>query len=69
MTSTDTILILALGLAAFVLFRLHQAGILGPQPGQASPDPAAAPPGTSFVALGQYAVAPDKQWLLIKPGS
>jgi hypothetical protein len=59
---TGIILCAALGLAALIAVRLHRAGVLP------LPPAAGSPPGTSTVALGQWAVAPDRQWLLIQPG-
>jgi len=64
---SDAILILALLLAGVVFWRLHQARIA---PATATPaDSPGAPAGAGTLALGQYAVAADRQWLLIQPGT
>lgn len=55
------LLLIALAFA-FVLFRrLHMQG--GPPPGQSG-----APAGAATVQLGQFAVAPSRQWLIVQPG-
>jgi hypothetical protein len=65
-TGHELILIAALGFAGFVFWRLYQrnaaaAAFVVPAPG--------APPGSPYLPLGQYSVAPDRQWLLIRPGT
>jgi hypothetical protein len=62
---TDALLIIALGLAGLIFWRLHQARISPPSDPASQPG---APPGAAVLALGQYAVAPSRQWLLIAPG-
>lgn len=76
MKSTDTILLLALGIAGFVAwrsYRLHQlGGAVGPtgqppavqQPGDVTPSNISGQP----IAIGQFAVARDKRWLLLPYG-
>jgi hypothetical protein len=64
---TDGILILALAFAALIFWRLHRR--LGVPATAASADDIGAPAGAGALPLGQYAVAADRQWLLIKPGS
>lgn len=57
----EVILVIALGFAAVIFWRLHERRALP----LASGNP---PPGANVLPLGQFAVAPDKQWLLIQPG-
>jgi hypothetical protein len=64
MTSTDAILIVALGLAGFVFWRLSRLHADTAAP----PPPPAGTGGTVWLQLGQNAVAPDRQWLLLQPG-
>lgn len=68
MSSTDTILIVALALAGFIFYRLHKARIAGSAGTAPAPGNPFTPPGASVVPLGQYVVQPDRQWLLIQPG-
>jgi len=58
------LLIAALGLAVLIAMRLQRAGVL-PAAAPVAPN---APAGSGVVALGQWAVAPGRQWLLIQPG-
>ena len=60
----EVILTLAFIGAAFIFWRLHKQ-----KEAQGLPaGPAGAPPGTPFLALGQYAAEPDKRWLFLQPG-
>lgn len=64
-TGHELILLAALAMAGFVFWRVYnrraiEGASLAPAPG--------APAGSPFLPLGQYAVAPDRQWLLIRPG-
>lgn len=69
---TDFILVVALALAGLVFWRLYRRGVLGPASSQvpAPPAPGApgTPPGAAALPLGQFAVAPENQWLLLRPG-
>ena len=60
----DIILLIALGFAAWIGWRIVRARRLqdGPAP------PAGAPPGAAIIPLGQFAVPPGKRWLLTPPG-
>jgi hypothetical protein len=63
-TGHEMILLAALAFAGFVFWRIYErrtAPSAVPAPG--------APPGEPFLALGQFAVAPDRRWLLIRPGT
>jgi hypothetical protein len=63
-------------LVAWYFWRLHErlnnpllvaAGVT-PAPSVVSVAPTA-PPGTPYIPLGQFAVAPSKRWLVLPPGS
>lgn len=63
----EVIITLALGFAAAIFWRLHVAR-LGNQPSAPPPAAIGTPPGAPYLPLGQYAVIPSRQWLLISPG-
>jgi hypothetical protein len=65
--TTDFILLLALGLAGLIFWRLHQARIQAPGAAAAEPGATGTAPAPTL-ALGQWAVDPARQWLLIQPG-
>jgi len=58
----EVLITLALGFAIYTFWRLHQRNA-------PVPISAGAPPGAGVVPLGQFAVAADRRWLLITPGS
>jgi hypothetical protein len=63
----EAILLAALALAAWIGWRIlrsqsAEAPPPAPRPGSG------APPGAVIIPLGQYAVAPARQWLLTQPG-
>lgn len=62
---TDGILIVALAIAGLIFWRLHRSRLSPPADPASEPG---APTGVNVVPLGQFAVAPDRQWLLITPG-
>lgn len=63
----EVLLVLAFGFAVVIFWRLHHAAIPDPTAPMAK-DTGAASRGSLALNLGQNAVAPDKQWLLIRPG-
>lgn len=56
------LLVVALGLAAAIFARLARA------PGNTAAAVVLGAPPALSLALGQYAVNPDRQWLLLQPG-
>lgn len=58
----EALLVLAFGFAGVIFWRLHVARL---RPTDAQGKTAAT---NGAISLGQYAVPPDKQYLLIKPG-
>jgi hypothetical protein len=63
-TGHELILLAALGFAGFIFWRIYQRETVSAF--APAPD---APPGSPFLPLGQYSVAPELQWLLIRPGA
>jgi hypothetical protein len=61
------VLMAALGLAAAIFMRLHRRGAAA-VPGAAAAAAAGGAPAGAVVPLGQWAVRPDRQWLLLQPG-
>lgn len=59
----ELILLAALGLAGYMFWKLHQTRAAAP-----AIAPPFAPPGTSVIPLGQYAVRPEAQWLVLQSG-
>jgi ABC-type enterobactin transport system permease subunit len=59
----------ALGLAGLIFWRLHRGAVLssGVIGGSAAASNSGAPIGAA-VPLGQWAVSPDRRWLLLQPG-
>jgi ABC-type Fe3+-siderophore transport system permease subunit len=63
------VIAVALGLAGLIFWRLHRgalahSGVIGASKAAAN---SGAPVGAA-IPLGQWAVAPDRQWLLLQPG-
>jgi hypothetical protein len=64
--TTSIVLLLALGLAGLVFWRLNWWRTQVPP--QSASAAAAGAPTSLWVPLGQNAVAPDRQWLLLPRG-
>lgn len=64
MNATDGILIVALGLAGLIYWRIYQRNVQV----QSAPQSLGLPPGIGLMPLGQFSVQPDRQWLLLPPG-
>jgi hypothetical protein len=66
--SSYILLAIAVSALVFVAWRWHRYIAQQQASGAVPPAPPGAPLGSGAIPLGQFAVAPGKQWLLIQPG-
>lgn len=64
----EIILIVALAFGAWIFWRLTHRGQIAASILAQPPPPASPATSIPMLQLGQYAVAPNKQWLVLGPG-
>lgn len=64
----EVLLVLAFGFAVVIFWRLHHARVPDPTVPATEKRGGSATLGNLTLRLGQNAVAPERQWLLIRPG-
>lgn len=64
----EIILLVALAFGGWIFWRLTHGGRAVAAVLRTPPPPASPTTSVPMLQLGQFAVAPDKQWLVLRPG-
>lgn len=64
----NLLLFAALGIVVLIYLRWRKMNVGTATAASVPPAPAGAPLGAGAVPLGQFAVDPSRQWLLLQPG-